>query len=126
MSEAEVEKVKRGFEAFNRGEIDEMLTVVHPEIELVPLSAKLVEGGAYHGHEGVREWDRRRDDVWDLEFEPAEFEDLGGRVLVHGIARSRGKSGGVELDTPVTWAFDFAEGLIVRLEAFLDRDEARA
>ena len=126
MSAAEVEKVRRGFASFNRGDIEAMLTVVHPEIELVPLSAKMVDGRVYRGHDGVREWDRQRAEVWDLRFEPTEFEDLDGRVLVHGVAHSRGRAAGVEIETPVTWAFDFEAGLIIRLEAFLDRAEARA
>jgi ketosteroid isomerase-like protein len=120
-----VEKVKHGFAALARGDLEGMLTVVHPDIELLPLSGKL-EGRIYHGHEGVREWDRARHDTWDLEFTPSEYEDLGDSVLVHGEVRSRGAASGVELDTPVSWVFEFREGKIIRLEAFLDRAEARA
>ena len=121
-----MEKVKHGFAALARGDLDEMLTVVHPDIELLPLSGKLVDRRSYHGHEGVREWDRARADTWDLEFIPAEYEDLGDRVLVHGEVRTRGKGSGLELDTTVSWLFEFREGKIARLEAFLDREEARA
>jgi len=120
-----VEKVKYGFAALARGDLEEMLTVVHPDIELLPLSGKL-EGRTYHGHEGVREWDRGRHDTWDLEFTPSEYEELGDSVLVHGEVRSRGAASGVELDTQVSWLFGFRDGKIVRLEAFLDREEARA
>jgi ketosteroid isomerase-like protein len=124
--EGNVEKVKHGFAALASGDLEEMLTVVHPEIELLPLSGKLVDRRSYHGHDGVREWDRGRDDTWDLDFIPGEFEDLGDRVLVHGEVRTRGKGSGLELDTAVSWLFEFREGKIARLEAFLDRAEARA
>jgi ketosteroid isomerase-like protein len=125
--EGNLEKVKYGFAALARGDIEEMLTVVHPEIELLPLSGKLVDSRSYHGHEGVREWDRTRRDAWEnLEFLPEEYEDLGDAVLVHGEVRSRGAASGVELDTQVSWLFEFREGKVARLEAFLDRDEAHA
>jgi ketosteroid isomerase-like protein len=127
VSAGNVEKVKHGFAALARGDIEEMLTVVHPEIELLPLSGKLVDRRTYHGHEGVREWDRTRREAWEnLEFLPDEYEDLGETVLVHGEVRSRGATSGVELDTQVSWLFEFRHGRITRLEAFLDRDEARA
>lgn len=125
MPQGRVEKVKHGFAALARGDLEEMLTVVHPEMELLPLSGKL-EGRSYHGHEGVREWDRGRRDTWELEFTPSEYEELADSVLVHGEVRSRGAASGLELDTQVSWLFDFRDGKIVRLEAFLDREEARA
>jgi ketosteroid isomerase-like protein len=126
VSAENVEKIKHGFAALARGDIEEMLTVVHPEIELLPLSGKLIDRRTYHGHEGVREWDQARHTTWDLELIPAEYEDLGDSVLVHGEVRSRGAASGVELDTQVSWVFTFQDGKIIRLEAFLDRDEARA
>ena len=127
MSAENVEKVKHGFAALARGDIEEMLTVVHPEIELLPLSGKLVDRRSYHGHEGVREWDLTRREAWEnLELVPAEYEDLGDRILVHGELRSRGAASGIELDTQVSWVFEFRDDKIAQLEAFLDRDEARA
>ena len=126
MSDENVEKVRRGFEALASDDIEQMLEVVHPEIELIPLSGKLVERRAYRGHDGVREWDRARRETWALEFVPEEYADLGENVVVHGSVRSRGHGSGVELDTPVSWLFEFSEGKIVRLEAFLERGEARS
>lgn len=126
MPEENIERVRRGFDALRADDIEGMLTVVHPEVEVIPLSGKLVERRVYRGHEGVREWDRGRRETWDLEFRPREFEAIGDCVVVDGTVVSRGAGSGLELDTPVSWVFEFRDGLIDRLEAFLDRSEAIA
>ena len=36
MSQANVDKLRRGYEAFNRGEYDAALAFCHPEIEFFP------------------------------------------------------------------------------------------
>ena len=50
-----VDMVLRGYEAFNRGDIDASLEILHPEIEWHTYIVPGPGGGLYHGHEGVRE-----------------------------------------------------------------------
>jgi ketosteroid isomerase-like protein len=127
MSHENVEKVRFGFEALRADDIERMLTVIDPAIELLPLSGKYVERRTYRGHEGVREWDRLRRETWHLEFCPERYEAIGDRVVVvDGSLTSRGVTSGVELDTAVSWLFELRDGKITRLEAFLDHDEALA
>lgn len=121
-----VDVVRAAFEALNRDDVEAGLELVDPDIELLPISAALVDGRAYHGHAGVREWDRERRDVWDLQFDLRDFEEFGDVVLVEGAVRTRGRASGVELDTPVSWVVRLRAGKIVRLEAFPDGQEARA
>jgi ketosteroid isomerase-like protein len=121
-----VDVVRAAFEAIGRDDIEACVEVVDPEVEFLPLGAALVDGRAYHGHEGVREWDRERHGVWDIEFDLRVFREVGDVVLVEGAIRTRGRSSGVELDTPVSWVIRLRAGRILRVEAFPDGTAARA
>ena len=113
------------FAAVAADNVEGALTHIHVDVEFLPLGAKLVDGRAYRGHEGVRDWRRQGLATWAMTIEAQEFEEFAERLLVHGHIRTRGTRSGVELDTPVSWVFEFREGLVSRVEAFLDADEAR-
>ena len=69
MSQANVEIVRRAFEAYTRGDIASVLALVDPEVVIVqPLE---LGGTVQHGHAGLleafgmwpEEWDDYRDEV---------------------------------------------------------------
>ena len=53
MSQENVEKVRAGYEAFSRRDLDAALAHIHPEIEWQQSSA-FPDARTFHGHEGVR------------------------------------------------------------------------
>jgi ketosteroid isomerase-like protein len=85
MSQETFEIARRSFEAFNRTFSEgtpDLYEMLDPEVEWVPMSA-LLEGTAYHGHDGVRRWleDMKRDWI-TYEIRPERYLDLGDdRVL---------------------------------------------
>ncbi len=93
MSEENVELFRRGIEAYNRGDLDTLLALIHPDFEYV--TAGLFPGlrPVYRGHEGQRELWRDFRKTWDsLKIEINELHDTGdGRVvaLLTWHARSR-------------------------------------
>jgi ketosteroid isomerase-like protein len=118
--------VRTTFELVERGEVDAGLEYVTDDIEFLPLSAVGVEGRAYRGHDGLREWQREREETWDLHFHIDEIEMIGDNALVLGHIGARGRGSGVELDTDVAWVLGFRGDKICRVEAFTDRTEGRA
>ena len=54
MSVEDVDLVRRGFESFNRGDVEAVLDMCDPEIEWFP-PAQLSGVSTYHGHDGVRD-----------------------------------------------------------------------
>ena len=54
-----VEIVRRSFAAIAAWDVDALLQLYHPEIELLPLTGTRIETGGYIGHEGVRPASRR-------------------------------------------------------------------
>jgi ketosteroid isomerase-like protein len=125
--EARVGIVRTAFDFVNRGDVDAALAYCTEDIEFLPLSAAEVEGRHYIGHDGVREWQREREETWDLlEFSPDDFELVGSRALIFGRSRARGKASGVEFEIPIAWVFDFRDDKISRVEAFAEGEDARA
>ena len=125
MSEENVETVRRSLEAFQRGDMEEMLSYMDPEGELHSAIVGGAEGNVYRGHEGFRKWYADSFESFEeLRNEWSEFRDLGDRVLVFGRVKARGRESGVELDSPMGWVFTVRRGKLMKAEGFLSRAEA--
>ena len=49
-----IERVRAGLDAFNRGDVDGVLTVLADDVEIFS-SPALANPGTYHGHRGYQE-----------------------------------------------------------------------
>jgi ketosteroid isomerase-like protein len=56
MSQENVELVHEANDTFTRRDLDALLALADPDIEVFPLIARLEGGGPYRGHDGVRRW----------------------------------------------------------------------
>jgi ketosteroid isomerase-like protein len=87
-----IEVLRSGYAAVNRGDIDALLPHIHPDVEFTSLVAE-AEGQTFSGHDGVRLW-------WTevvvplggLHGELEEVEEIGDAVVarVFGTYRPRG------------------------------------
>ncbi len=85
MSQQDVQLVEGVFEAINRRDVQAVLDAYHPDADMSTLTSELVQGKAYRGHTGIREYFSSFADVWEeLRLEPEEIRDLGDRILVVG------------------------------------------
>src|ERR1700730_6467853 len=104
MSQAGVEIVKRGIDAFNRRDVEALADVVTPDFEWFPALPSTVEGArfsGYRGREGSERYYEALRSAWQgLRVLGNEFRDLGDSVLVLGRADGRGRGSGVEVDMP--------------------------
>jgi len=127
MSATDVETIREGLAALNRGDVDAMKAAVDPEVELVPLRAVL-DGSTYHGHEGLRRWmDDMVEDWTEYELTLHEVRELRpGRLLVRATMRLRGRSSGVAVDSPAAWLCDMRAAKIARIRFFADSESALA
>jgi ketosteroid isomerase-like protein len=125
MSRENVELARRLHRAFNERDREALAEVFDPDVEWVPIMAKL-EGASYRGHEGVNRWLDELDRDW-VEFvtDPREFRDLGEVVLILGTWHARARHSDLALDDqPGAWVAQIRNGRVVRQETFTDRAEA--
>jgi ketosteroid isomerase-like protein len=123
---ANADLVREGLAAWRRGDVDAALAIAHPDIVSLR-AAPLPDPQTYHGHDGVlqmyADWTT---DFEKFEMEPAEFEEVGDRVIVEMVQRGIGKASGVEVVGRFWFVYEFSDGLAVRQEAYATREQALA
>jgi uncharacterized protein len=124
MSQENVEVVRRGYEAFSRGDLDGMVTDVAPTFEYV---ANVIPGslGVYRGPEGWKKFlSVFVDEFQDARVEIRELIEAGDQVVASLTMQGRGKQSGVEVRWDVWQLWTLRDGKVVHGEGFTDRDEA--
>ena len=56
MSQENVDVVRRGVEVFNRGETATFVDLWDPDCEFFTITGSQMDGTAYRGHEGLRQY----------------------------------------------------------------------
>jgi ketosteroid isomerase-like protein len=126
MSREKVEVMRRIFGDWGRGDLDAMLKVMDPEVELTPVIAQLVEGGdaAYRGIPGARRfWEDWRI-AWNFQFGDLDLREVGDDVLMITRASVTSQASGLDLDTPMAAVFKLRSGRLIRMTSYLDPAEA--
>ena len=84
------------------------------------------EAGVYRGLDAVRRYLTGFTESFDeVRFEAEDFIDLGsGRVLALFTLTMRGKGSGATIESRPGWLYEFRDGRVVRIDAWIDRDTA--
>jgi ketosteroid isomerase-like protein len=124
MSRENVELVRRIYEWFLQGEIEQALAVLDPEIEWRE-PPESPGAGVYHGHDGVRRSYASWTGNWaDYRLEVEELIDAGDAVMARCRQRVRAKTSGVEIEQPLFGAWSLRDGTVVRMRMYHDEHEA--
>jgi ketosteroid isomerase-like protein len=125
MTAANVELVRRGFEAMSNGGVEGMLPFVHPHFEVNTPASLAAEPDTYRGREGVRRWfDSFYEAVDEIRFEAHEYRAVGEKVVVPFTMRVRGRTTGIEAEQSAVQVWELREGKAFRMEIFATVDEA--
>jgi len=120
--------IRRSEESFNLRDPDAMVAGWDPECEWHPFLTAEVEGGqGYRGHEGIRQWFSDLDEMFsEVSWHPASAKDLGDeRYLILGAIKARGRSSGVEVETPIGQIIELRDDLILRGWAYPSHEQAK-
>jgi ketosteroid isomerase-like protein len=127
MPEENVELLRRGYEAWNRGDTKTLEALwrdrLDPGFELDPLYI----GQVYKGVEGMRDMWADLGEIWeDFRFEVEDISDLGQHVLVVGRISGRGAGSGVPITQRIVMLWTFEDAKAVYARSYASREEALA
>jgi len=127
VSEDDIEVVRAGFEALSERGVEGLLPLIHPEFEVTTPPGLAAEPDTYRGPEGVRRYfDSFYDAMDEMRFEPTEFREAGGRVIVPVTLTAKGRTTGIEARQELVMAWTLRDGQATRVEVFATVDEALA
>src|SRR5436190_19015716 len=125
MSQENVEAVRRGYDAFNRRDLDAFLSFMDPEVEFAVRFIDMEDRPYLRGHDGMREWWRGVLAVFpDFKIEVLEARELGDFVIAAVRLSGHGVDSGVPFDEAAWQAIKGREGKAIWWQTF--RSEAEA
>ena len=126
MSQENAERIRRGYDAFNRGDLEGMVADFAPEFEFVPTGAVPGAGSRIRG--GPDRWRELVDLFWG-EFDDAgaeihELTEAGDNVLAEVTLRGRGKQSGAEASWHLWHLWVIEDGKVAYGQGFTSRADA--
>lgn len=120
--EKAAQRIRDGYEAFNRGDFDAAAENLHPDVvfeRVADVEANL------EGQAAVRE--NMTPDVWDRqEVEIHRLEVIGENIVLDTTFHAAGAGSGIELNQDGYHLWRIKDGKGAEFRFFLDRDEAVA
>jgi ketosteroid isomerase-like protein len=126
-SKSNVELLRRFYEYFNQGDLDAVLELCAPEVEIYkdPEVVEMVAALTPRGQDRVAQYLRGWLDSWDGYLaRPQEFLESGEEVVALVHLRARGKGSQFEIEEDIADVFSVRDGRIVRLRLYVQRGDA--
>jgi ketosteroid isomerase-like protein len=123
---SEIEVVKAVFAAFAERDLEGVLELASPELELITVTSDYAgRTEPYRGHDGIRQYFRDVAEVWDeLHLTPTDYRMVGDEVLVTGRVSARSPARLVTGSTG--WVWRVSAGKVVRGRAYASAEDAIA
>ncbi len=124
-ADAAIARLRRGYEAFNRGDLDAVLNDLDPGIEVRERPDSPDPRHASGREEAIAAFKSLQEDFVEYRFEPREFHVEGEHLIVVARQSGRGRLSGVPVEGDIVHAWrvvddDRVSGLL----AFSTLDEA--
>jgi ketosteroid isomerase-like protein len=109
----------------HRRDANGLFAHLDPAVEVHPLTGAMLEGVAYRGHDGMRQWFEDVTEYWEsMWIEADQFLDAEEDVVVLGRVHGRGKKSGVAIESPAAWVFRLRDARLSYLRFYLGHSEA--
>jgi ketosteroid isomerase-like protein len=121
MSRENLELIRAGFAAHNRGDLDALTEVYDPEVVFETLLL-----GTHHGNEAIRLiYEENQKTLSGYTVEPVELIDSGEQVVAVAQVNGVGPVSQLAMDgDQFAFLFTITNGRVIREQAFRNRDEA--
>lgn len=124
MSEENLQIARRAYDAWNRGDVDAVLELCHPEFEYHASGVIPGLDSVYRGREGFRKFERDFRATWEsLTIEIERLEDHGEQVVLLGTFEAHGRDG-LTARRPMANVVTIRGGAAVRIDAYAEWDQA--
>jgi ketosteroid isomerase-like protein len=124
MSQENVEIVRGGYDAYARGDLDELLRVMDPALVTY---REAPDGAVFHGQQGflaaIAEW---VEDLADFRMAAEEFIDANDHQVIVCVRQTAvGKHSGAPIEGHFWFVHTLSEGKLTRLDMLLSKERAR-
>jgi ketosteroid isomerase-like protein len=125
MSQENVEKVRRGFAEYNRGDVEGALQEWAPHAVWDWSNGHGFDAGVYRGRDEIRAFWQQRSAAWEEDrLEIVDLVEVGDdRVIVENVAYLRGRDG-IEVEARSAWLVTFQDGEQISLTLYQTMREA--
>jgi ketosteroid isomerase-like protein len=125
MSQENVEIVRRGFAAYSRGDLDEVVELWAPNATWDWSNSRGFDAGVYRGHGEIRAfWQRFLAAFEEVRFELVDLLEVEDDLLiVENVAYMRGRDG-IEVQARSAWLITFQDGDQTSLTLYQTKQEA--
>ena len=120
MSEARLERIRAGFAAHNRGDLDALVEFYDPDVVFETLLL-----GTHHGNEAIRLiYEENQKTLSGYDVVPVELIDVGDKVVAVAQTVGAGTVSEIPVDDRFAFVFTFKGDRCVREQAFRNKEEA--
>jgi ketosteroid isomerase-like protein len=120
MSRDNIERIKAGFGAHNRGDLDALVELYDPECVFETLLL-----GTHHGNEAIRViYEENQKTLSGYDVVPVELIDAGDKVVAVAQTVGAGTVSEIAVDDRFAFVFTFKGERCVREQAFRNKQEA--
>ena len=122
MTEENLDVIRRGYEAFGRGDINALLESFDEQINWVtPGPPELATSGNRTGRQAVAQFFTAVNDTFEIQrFEPREFLAQGDRIVVLGSETARVRTTGKVLELDWVHVFALRNRKVIAFQEFFD------
>jgi ketosteroid isomerase-like protein len=110
--------VREANDAWNRGDLDAMFALFHPDFEWHTTPSFPGLDAVYRGPEGWRKFDHDFRETWEsVQVLIEEVRQVDDKVVALANFQARGRDG-IELSAPIAWVTRFRDGLAIRSDVY--------
>ena len=119
MSNTNIDVVRGGYAAFERGDMQAVFAILDPEAEFYQ-SGDLTWGGQYWGLMQIGEFFRKLSTSIESKVTAERFMEAGDKIVQIGHTRGKVRATGKTSDVPEIRVWTLRQGKIIRFEAYID------
>lgn len=117
--------IESAYDAWNRHDVERLLELTHPEVDIAPLVIGVTSTGPWHGHDGVRRLVTDAHDRWErFEVRCDEVLRYGERAVALVHVEVAVRAGGPTITGDIAHVIEFEDDLVRSFVAYRDRAAA--